>query len=280
MSLDTAVRLRRLLAILAWMAQVGEAPIDEVAQRFDLTPEALVTELELAACCGVPPYTPDQLMEIVVTDTTVSVRVGTSLGRPRRLSPAEGFALATSARALLAVPGSDETGALSRLWPNWTRPSAVRKRGTSGWNWTRPPCSRWPARPWPTGGPYASPTTRPPLTGSPTGRSLPSECSPARGTGISTPGVGPPGTCAGSGSTGSVQLRSSTASFLQRRHSGPTPSPLPRSIPTPGTIPTRTPETHRFPSPGSPLPPVGPVRTRTRQPPGAPLPRSGHGVVG
>jgi proteasome accessory factor C len=112
-SLDTALRLRRLLAILAWMAQVGEAPIDEVAQRFDLTPEALVTELELAACCGVPPYTPDQLMEIVVTDTTVSVRVGTSLGRPRRLSPAEGFALATSARALLAVPGSDETGALS-----------------------------------------------------------------------------------------------------------------------------------------------------------------------
>jgi proteasome accessory factor C len=68
----------------------------------------------MAACCGVPPYTPDQLMEIVVTEDTVSVLVGTSLARPRRLSPAEGFALATSARALLAVPGSDEGGALSR----------------------------------------------------------------------------------------------------------------------------------------------------------------------
>jgi proteasome accessory factor C len=111
---DTAGRLRRLLAILAWLAQVGEAPIDQVAARFDLTPKALVTELEMAACCGVPPYTPDQLMEIVVTDTTVSTRVGTALARPRRLSPSEGFALATSARALLAVSGSDETGALSR----------------------------------------------------------------------------------------------------------------------------------------------------------------------
>ncbi|HEV3367253.1 MAG TPA: WYL domain-containing protein [Acidimicrobiales bacterium] len=111
---DTAVRLRRLLAILAWLAQVGEAPIDQVAARFELTPEALVTELEMAACCGVPPYTPDQLMEIVVTDTTVSTRVGTALARPRRLSPSEGFALATSARALLAVSGSDESGALSR----------------------------------------------------------------------------------------------------------------------------------------------------------------------
>jgi proteasome accessory factor C len=111
---STADRLRRLLAILAWLAQVGEASIDEAAQRFDLTPANLVTELEMAACCGVPPYTPDQLMEIVVTDTTVSVRVGTSLARPRRLSPSEGFALATAARALLAVPGSDESGALSR----------------------------------------------------------------------------------------------------------------------------------------------------------------------
>ncbi len=111
---DTATRLRRLLAILTWLAQEGEAPVDEVAARFDLTPAALVAELEMAACCGVPPYTPDQLLEIVVTEDTVSTRVGTDLARPRRLSPSEGLALAASARALLAVPGSDEDGALSR----------------------------------------------------------------------------------------------------------------------------------------------------------------------
>jgi proteasome accessory factor C len=113
-SLDTAARLRRLLAILTWLAQEGEAPIDEVAARFDLTPNALVAELEMAACCGVPPYTPDQLLEIVVTEDTVSTLVGTTLARPRRLSPREGLGLAAAARALLAVPGSDEDGALSR----------------------------------------------------------------------------------------------------------------------------------------------------------------------
>lgn len=111
---DTAGRLRRLLAILTWLAQEGEVPIDEVAARFDLTPSALVAELEMAACYGVPPYSPDQLLEIIVTDETVSTRVGTALARPRRLSPREGLALAASARALLAVPGSDEGGALSR----------------------------------------------------------------------------------------------------------------------------------------------------------------------
>jgi proteasome accessory factor C len=113
-SLDTAARLRRLLAILTWLAQEGEAPIDDVAARFDLTPNALVAELEMAACCGVPPYSPDQLLEILVTEDAVSTRVGTTLARPRRLSPREGLGLAASARALLAVPGSDDDGALSR----------------------------------------------------------------------------------------------------------------------------------------------------------------------
>ncbi len=79
-----------------------------------MSAESLVSELEMAACCGVPPYTPDQLMEIVVTDTTVSARFGPALARPRRLSPHEGFALAAAARALVATPGSDEGGALSR----------------------------------------------------------------------------------------------------------------------------------------------------------------------
>ena len=53
-------------------------------------------------------------MEIIVTDTAVSASHGSALSRPRRLTPGEGFALAASARGLLAVPGSDEGGALFR----------------------------------------------------------------------------------------------------------------------------------------------------------------------
>jgi len=47
-----STRLRRLLAIVSWLARVGAAPIAEVAQRFDIPPDELVRELELAACCG------------------------------------------------------------------------------------------------------------------------------------------------------------------------------------------------------------------------------------
>jgi proteasome accessory factor C len=110
---ETSQRLRRLLAVVGWLAQVGEAPIADVAQRFSMDEKELIRELELAACCGVPPYTPDTLMEIEVSETSVRAFLPPEFARPRRLTPAEGFAVAASARLLLAVPGSED-GALGR----------------------------------------------------------------------------------------------------------------------------------------------------------------------
>ncbi len=111
---DARQRLRRLLAIVGWLARAGEVPISDIATRFGLDEGELVRELELAACCGLPPYSPDVLMEIVVTDDTVQAFLPAELSRPRRLTPAEGLALAAAARTILAVPGADEDGALAR----------------------------------------------------------------------------------------------------------------------------------------------------------------------
>ncbi len=105
---ETSRRLRRLLAVIGWLAHVGEAPIAEVSKRFGMSEQELVAELELAACCGTPPYTPDTLMEIEVSETSVRAFLPAEFGRPRPLTPAEGFAVAASARLLLAVPGSDD----------------------------------------------------------------------------------------------------------------------------------------------------------------------------
>jgi len=115
---QTSDRLRRLLAIVGWLAQVGEAAIDELALRFGMDEAEVVRELELAACCGVPPYTPDALMEIEVSETTVRAFLPPEFARPRRLTPAEGFAVAASARLILSVPGAGDpalTRALAKL---------------------------------------------------------------------------------------------------------------------------------------------------------------------
>jgi len=106
-------RLRRLLAVLGELSRRGRAPVAELSARFGITPEELVADLELAACCGLPPYTPDQLMEVIVDEDEVVARLGPELARPRRFTAAEGFALAASARAILAVPGADADGALA-----------------------------------------------------------------------------------------------------------------------------------------------------------------------
>jgi proteasome accessory factor C len=115
---ETSQRLRRLLAVVGWLAQVGEAPIADVARRFSMDEGELIRELELAACCGVPPYTPDTLMEIEVSETSVRAFLPSEFARPRRLTPAEGFAVAASARLIMAVPGPDDAAlrrALAKL---------------------------------------------------------------------------------------------------------------------------------------------------------------------
>jgi proteasome accessory factor C len=111
---DAGYRLHRLLAVLTWLARQGRAPVSELAERFGLGPDELIADLELAACCGLPPYTPDQLMEIMVDEEEVVANLGPELARPRRLTAAEGFALVTAARAIEAVPGTDPEGSLAR----------------------------------------------------------------------------------------------------------------------------------------------------------------------
>ncbi len=111
--LDAGTRLRRLLGVLAYLAEVGEADLGEVAKRFSVDERVLIAELELAACCGLPPYTPDALLELIVDGEHVRVHGLEALGRPPRLTAEEGFALAAAVRAMLSMPGVDAHGPLA-----------------------------------------------------------------------------------------------------------------------------------------------------------------------
>jgi proteasome accessory factor C len=113
-SIDYGTRLRRLLAIMPWIASRRTATFEEIAARFDLTIAEVESELLLAACCGLPPYSPDQLIDLIVDEDSVTADVPDYFRRPPRLSAADGFALLAAGRALLAVPGSDPEGPLAR----------------------------------------------------------------------------------------------------------------------------------------------------------------------
>ena len=108
-------RLRRLLALVPWVAGHPDGvAVDEVCSRFDLTRDQLLGDLDTVMMVGVHPFTPDTLIDAWVADDRVTIRYADSFTRPLRLTPGEGVALVAAARALLATPGSDSGGPLSR----------------------------------------------------------------------------------------------------------------------------------------------------------------------
>lgn len=107
-------RLRRLLALVPWVVAADGPAVEEVCARFGLTEDQLIAELDLVFLCGVHPFTPDSLMDVVVEEGRVWIRYADWFRRPLRLTPEEGLALVAAGSALQAVPGSDPEGPLAR----------------------------------------------------------------------------------------------------------------------------------------------------------------------
>jgi proteasome accessory factor C len=106
--------VHRILALVPWIVAHPGATIGEIAERFGVSAEQVERDLDLVLMIGVPPYTPDTYIDVVIDDDGhVGVRLGDFFLRPPRLSPAEGVALLAAGRALLAVPGSEPTGPLA-----------------------------------------------------------------------------------------------------------------------------------------------------------------------
>ena len=110
---DAAVRLRRLLTIIPWIVDHQGSRLDDLAARFGMKVAELERDLELVPFCGLPPYTPDRLIDCEIVDGRVFLRFAEYFARPLRLTPAEGFALLAAGQALLTVPGADEKGSLA-----------------------------------------------------------------------------------------------------------------------------------------------------------------------
>ena len=107
-------RLRRLLALVPWVASQDGPRIEDVCSRFGCSEDEVVADLGLLFLCGVHPFTPDTLIDATVEDGRVWIRFADWFARPLRLTPAEGLALVAAGNALLAVPGTDPEGPLAR----------------------------------------------------------------------------------------------------------------------------------------------------------------------
>ncbi|HEX6311401.1 MAG TPA: WYL domain-containing protein [Acidimicrobiia bacterium] len=106
-------RLRRVLALVPWIADHPGVALTDLAARFGVSERDLERDLELLPLCGLPPYTPDRMIDVELVDGHVWIRFAEYFARPLRLTAEEGLALLAGGRALLAVPGSDADGTLA-----------------------------------------------------------------------------------------------------------------------------------------------------------------------
>lgn len=107
-------RLRRLLALIPWLAANPGAAIEEICGRFEIEADQLRADLEVVWMVGLPPYTPDQLIDVVVEDDRVWLHLGDFFASPLRLTPDQALALVGAGSTLAATPGADADGPLGR----------------------------------------------------------------------------------------------------------------------------------------------------------------------
>ena len=107
-------RLRRILAIVPWVAERDGPSVDEISARFAIDRADLLDDLDVVFMVGIPPYTPDTLIDVVVDDDRVWIHLGDYFRRPLRLTPAEGLGLLAAGEAVRAAPGEDAGGSLAR----------------------------------------------------------------------------------------------------------------------------------------------------------------------
>jgi proteasome accessory factor C len=110
---SAADRLTRLLAVIPWVARHGGASLDEIAVKFAYPKDELVSDLtDVVQYVGVPPYTPDTMIEVSIEDEHVWIHYADYFNRPMRLSTEEASLLLSAGRAVLGLMGDDDSGPL------------------------------------------------------------------------------------------------------------------------------------------------------------------------
>lgn len=105
-------RVAGLLIILPWLMKRKRVRLSEVAKQFRMSEEELIADLQMAAVCGVPPYTPDALVDVFIDEGWVVAEIPKLFSRPLRLTSAEMYAVIAMVQATQKLPGAPSRSVL------------------------------------------------------------------------------------------------------------------------------------------------------------------------
>ena len=87
------LRTARLLDLVPYLNTHQGIALTELASHFDVSPSQMSADLTTLWMCGLPGYTPLELMDLEFESGFVSIRNATTLSKPRSISFQEGVAL-------------------------------------------------------------------------------------------------------------------------------------------------------------------------------------------
>lgn len=107
-------RLSRILMMLPYAIKHPGVTVQELSDRFSVSPDDLLADLNLVFLCGLPGYDPGDLIDVSIDDDRVYVSMADYFAAPLRLTPSEALSLYAGGAALAALPEMSEADALRR----------------------------------------------------------------------------------------------------------------------------------------------------------------------
>jgi len=105
---DTAaIRALRTMDLIPYILENPGVSIRSLSERFSVTEKQIESDLQLVFMCGLPGYTPYELIDIVFEDGIVSVIDPQVLDKPRRFTKSELIVIALGLEILLDISRSN-----------------------------------------------------------------------------------------------------------------------------------------------------------------------------
>ena len=101
----SSTRLVRLLNMVPYFQANPQVSYHKAATDLGVTRKQLETDINQLWICGMPGYTPGDLIDFELSDDTINVTFSAGIDRPLRLTSTEATGLLMALRALAEIPG-------------------------------------------------------------------------------------------------------------------------------------------------------------------------------
>ena len=106
---NAANRALRTMDLIPYILENPGVSIEKLAKQFSVTEKQIESDLQLVFMCGLPGYTPYELIDLIFEDGVVSIIDPQVLDKPRRFTKSELVVIALGLQLLGELSSSDST---------------------------------------------------------------------------------------------------------------------------------------------------------------------------